>query len=93
MLARGTKLTVFDEPEAGIDLWSFSSLISVFEKMYNKTQGSIVIISHQERILNIADKIIVVSGGKVERQGTREEMLPAILGKKVCSALTDKLEG
>ena len=93
VLARGTKLTVFDEPEAGIDLWSFSSLISVFEKMYNKTQGSIVIISHQERILNIADKIIVVSGGKVERQGTREEMLPAILGKKVCSALTDKLEG
>ena len=93
VLARGTKLSVFDEPEAGIDLWSFSSLISVFEKMYNKTQGSIVIISHQERILNIADKIIVVSGGKVERQGTREEMLPAILGKKVCSALTDKLEG
>lgn len=92
VLARETKLTVFDEPEAGIDLWSFSSLISVFEKMYKKTQGSIVIISHQERILNIADKIVVISGGKVEKQGMREEMLPAILGNKVCKALTDKLE-
>ena len=61
--ARGTKLSVFDEPEAGIDLWSFSNLIQVFEKMHNKTKGSIIIISHQERILNIADKIVVVANG------------------------------
>ena len=86
--ARGTKLSVFDEPEAGIDLWSFQSLISVFEKMYDKTQGSIVIISHQERILNIADKIVVVKGGRIERQGTREEILPTLLGTNVCRALT-----
>ncbi|MDE5896328.1 MAG: ATP-binding cassette domain-containing protein, partial [Clostridia bacterium] len=88
VLARGTKLSVFDEPEAGIDLWSFRSLISVFEKMYRKTQGSIVIISHQERILNIADKIVVVKGGKIDRQGTREEILPTLLGTNVCRALT-----
>ena len=79
---------MFDEPEAGIDLWSFQSLISVFEKMYDKTQGSIVIISHQERILNIADKIVVVKGGRIERQGTREEILPTLLGTNVCRALT-----
>ena len=88
VLARGTKLSVFDEPEAGIDLWSFQSLISVFEKMYDKTQGSIVIISHQERILNTADKIVVVKGGRIERQGTREEILPTLLGTNVCRALT-----
>ena len=88
VLARGTRLTVFDEPEAGIDLWSFQSLIAVFEKMYEKSQGSIVIISHQERILNIADKIVVVKGGRVEKQGAREEILPSLLGTKVCRALT-----
>lgn len=89
VLARGTQLTLFDEPEAGIDLWSFQSLISVFEKMYKKTQGNIVIISHQERILNIADKIVVLSGGKVEKQGTREEILPHLLTERVCRALTE----
>ena len=61
IMARGTKLSVFDEPEAGIDLWSFNNLIRVFEKMYEQTNGSIIIISHQERILNIADKILVVA--------------------------------
>ena len=93
ILARGTKLSVFDEPEAGIDLWSFSNLISVFEKMYEKVKGSILIISHQERILNIADKIIVVANGKVEQTGTREEILPHLLGTSACRALTDKMEG
>lgn len=93
VLARETALSVFDEPEAGIDLWSFQSLISVFEKMYRRTQGSIVIISHQERILNIADKIVVLSGGTVEKIGTKEEILPALLGAKVCRALTEKMEG
>lgn len=92
VLARGTSLSVFDEPEAGIDLWSFQNLISVFEKMYAKSQGSIVIISHQERILNIADKIVVLSAGKIERVGTREEILPSLLGTSACRALTDKLQ-
>ncbi len=87
VLARGTQLTVFDEPEAGIDLWSFPSLIRVFENMYQKTQGSIVIISHQERILSIADKIVVISGGKIKEEGAREDILPGLLSSRVCSAL------
>lgn len=78
-MARGGKLTVFDEPEAGIDLWSFNNLIEVFRKMYERHKGSIVIISHQERILDIADKIIVVSGGEVSAIGGKDEILPALL--------------
>lgn len=91
ILARGTRLSVFDEPEAGIDLWSFGNLINVFEKMYRKTQGNILIISHQERILNIADRIVVISGGKVEKSGTKEELLPGLLGSETCRVLTEKL--
>ncbi len=92
VLARGTKLTVFDEPEAGIDLWSFNNLINVFEKMYNSINGSIIIISHQERILNIADKIIVVADGIIDKIGTKDEILPELLGAStVCSTLADKL--
>ena len=91
ILARGTKLSVFDEPEAGIDLWSFGNLISVFEKMREKTKGNILIISHQERILNIADKIVVIANGSVEKIGTREEILPKLLGSDACRVLTNKL--
>ena len=90
-MARGTKLTVFDEPEAGIDLWSFQNLITVFEKMYEKEGGSILIISHQERILNIADRIIVLADGKVIRDGKREEVLPGLLTAETCSVLTGKM--
>ncbi len=78
--ARGTKLSVFDEPEAGIDLWSFQNLIKVFEKMYEKNKGSILIISHQERILDIADRIIVLKAGKIDKIGTKDEIMPALLG-------------
>ena len=92
VLARGTALSVFDEPEAGIDLWSFGSLITVFENMRKKVNGSIVIISHQERILGIADKIIVISGGKVEKEGARDEILPGLLGTdRVCSVLAENM--
>ena len=91
ILARATKLSVFDEPEAGIDLWSFSSLIKVFEKMYEKTQGSILIISHQERILNIADKIVVIADGQVQNQGKKDDILPKLLRAETCKTLTDKL--
>ena len=91
ILARGTKLSVFDEPEAGIDLWSFGNLINVFQKMYDKTNGSILIISHQERILDIADKIVVIAGGEVEWAGTKEEILPKLLGREACRVLTVKL--
>ena len=91
ILARGTKLSVFDEPEAGIDLWSFGSLIKVFEKMHEKTQGSILIISHQERILNIADRIVVIADGQVQNQGKKDEILPQLLRSETCKTLTDKL--
>ena len=85
ILARSTKLSVFDEPEAGIDLWSFNNLIKVFENMYEKINGSILIISHQERILNIADKIIMLADGEVKAVGGREEVLPDLLcGGSVC---------
>ncbi len=77
--ARGTKFSVFDEPEAGIDLWSFNNLIKVFEKMHEKTHGNILIISHQERILDIADKIIVIANGKIAAYGTKNEILPELL--------------
>ena len=98
VLARGTKLSIFDEPEAGIDLWSFQNLIRVFEKMYEQTRGSILIISHQERILNIADKIVVIKDGQIEKEGPRSEILPALLGSAdasspACSVLADKVEG
>lgn len=77
VLARGTQLSIFDEPEAGIDLWSFQNLIQVFERMQEKNQdGSILIISHQERILNIADEIVVIADGQIVNHGPKEEILP-----------------
>ncbi len=91
ILARSTKLSVFDEPEAGIDLWSFSNLIKVFENMHEKTKGNILIISHQERILNIADKIVVIANGQVQKVGKKEEILPGLLAADSCKVLTNKL--
>ncbi len=95
VLARGTKVSLFDEPEAGIDLWSFNSLIKVFEKLHETLGGSIMIISHQERILNIADKVIVVANGTIKAVGTKEEILPELLGNTSgpCKVLTDALGG
>lgn len=81
VLARGARLSIFDEPEAGIDLWSFSNLISVFENMRKTIKdSSIIVISHQERILDIADEIIVLKDGKIARQGAREDVLPELIG-------------
>ena len=81
VLARGAALSVFDEPEAGIDLWSFQNLIEVFEGMRkNIRHSAIMIISHQERILNIADEIVVLRDGRVDRQGPRSEVLPELIG-------------
>lgn len=79
IIARNTELSVFDEPEAGIDLWSFKNLIKVFEKMHKDNEKSIIIISHQERILNIADEIIVVAAGELKSHGTKDEILPQVL--------------
>lgn len=91
ILARGTALSVFDEPEAGIDLWSFGNLINVFEKMHERTHGNILIISHQERILNIADTIVVIADGKVQKQGKKEEILPKLLAAKTCQILEKEM--
>lgn len=79
IIARGTKLSVFDEPEAGIDLWSFKNLIDVFEKMHKEKDTSIIIISHQERILDIADEILVLANGEIQAQGKKEDILPELL--------------
>ena len=79
VLARSTKVSIFDEPEAGIDLWSFGNLIHVFEKMRSSLGGAVIIISHQERILNIADKIIVLGDGAVTAEGSRDDVLPKLL--------------
>ena len=81
VLARGAKLSIFDEPEAGIDLWSFQNLIQVFENLRRHIRNSsIMIISHQERILAVADRIIVIQEGRVLRQGSRDEILPTLIG-------------
>lgn len=87
VLARGTKFSIFDEPEAGIDLWSFQSLIKVFENVRESINGTILIISHQERILNIADEIVVIENGRVKKQGPKDAMLPEILGTNSASQI------
>lgn len=92
VMARHSRLTVFDEPEAGIDLWSFQNLIRIFESMRSNIQDSaMIIISHQERILKIADEIAVLAEGRLERRGPRDEMLPALIGTEsaqdACSRL------
>jgi len=84
VLARKAVLSVFDEPEAGIDLWSFRNLTEVFQQMREDIRdSSILIISHQERILNIADEIIVIKGGVVEKQGSREEVYPHLMRAEI----------
>ena len=93
IMARGTKLSVFDEPEAGIDLWSFASLIDVFQKLRGTLSGSLVIISHQERILQIADEIVLVSNGGVTEKGPAPEVLPRLLQNQVlCEACPNQKE-
>ncbi len=81
---RKAKLTIFDEPEAGIDLWSFNNLIDVFEKMRELIKGTTIIISHQERILNIADKVILMKQGKIEKIGNSKEILEKNIQKECC---------
>lgn len=78
LMIRNVKLSIFDEPEAGIDLWSFKNLIQVFEKIRKETEGSIVIISHQERILNVADEIAIISDGKLSAFGDKKTVMPNV---------------
>lgn len=80
VLARGTSLSIFDEPEAGIDLWSFQNLIQVFENIRKTINGTVIIISHQERILNIADEIVMIQDGKVVEHGAKDELYPKLIG-------------
>lgn len=90
IIARKTELSVFDEPEAGIDLWSFNSLIKVFEKMQKNNKNSILIISHQERILDIADEIILLADGQIKAHGSKDDIMPLVLGNNqsnVCEKL------
>ena len=79
IIARNTPLSVFDEPEAGIDLWSFNNLIKVFEELHDSSDNSLIIISHQERILNIADEIVVIAEGNVKARGRKDDILPELL--------------
>ena len=90
--ARGTELSVFDEPEAGIDLWSFNNLIKVFEKMHERTKGTILIISHQERILNIADKIVVLAGGEVVEYGEGKKVFPKLIDVQTGCRFTQNMQ-
>ena len=80
VIARGTKYAIFDEPEAGIDIWSFQNLIQVFERLRRDVHGTVIIISHQERILNIADDILVMEAGRIKRYGKKDDVLPELLG-------------
>lgn len=81
LIARGAKLSIYDEPEAGIDLWSFNMLVDTFRAMRRKADESIIIISHQERVMQLADEVAVINGGRVAQFGAREEILPSLLGE------------
>jgi Fe-S cluster assembly ATP-binding protein len=83
VLARNAKLSIFDEPEAGIDLWSFSRLVETFEGLRSQGTGTLLVISHQERILSIADEIVVIADGRVRSSGPREEILPSLLNNEI----------
>ena len=94
VLARDVRLALFDEPEAGIDLWSFQNLIRIFEKLrQTEKDRTIIVISHQERILNIADEIVVIADGAVLRQGPREEILPLITGTNYAVNPCERMNG
>ena len=87
VLAKPHKLCIFDEPEAGIDLWSFSMLIQQFEKIHSEKKESLVLISHQERIIQMADRTMVIEDGKIAALGETKEILPTLLTKDSCACL------
>ena len=92
ILARGSELMIFDEPEAGIDLWSFARLTETFEQIHKEGKSTMIIISHQERIIQLADEIIVVSNGSIAHRGTTDEIFPLILADTLgsCPVLEKK---
>ena len=81
ILARDVELSIFDEPEAGIDLWSFAKLVETFQKLQKKSQQSIILISHQERIMQLADEIIIIEAGKIKTRGSKDEILPSLMSE------------
>ena len=85
-LARNARLTIFDEPEAGIDLWSFSMLIRKFEEIHKEKKQSLIVISHQEKIISMADRIMVIDDGKIKAEGRKEDVLPCLEGLDKCHA-------
>ncbi len=85
VLAKPHKLCIFDEPEAGIDLWSFSMLIQEFEKIHREKNESLILISHQEKIIRMADRIMVIEDGKIKAMGAKEEILPTLFGSENCA--------
>ena len=93
VLAKEHKLCVFDEPEAGIDLWSFSMLIQKFEEIHRQKKQSLIVISHQEKIIEMADQIMIVDDGIIKRMGSKEEVLPYLNGVKKCHECADRMEG
>ena len=90
VVLREAMLTIFDEPEAGIDLWSFNNLIEIFEELSREIKGSTIIISHQERILKIADEIILMKSGKIAKVGTSDEILSSEILSKECCKMNKK---
>ena len=95
MLARGTKMSIFDEPEAGIDLWSFARLTETFQQIHDQGRATMVIISHQERIISLADEVVVVGGGEIRHRGSANDILPQILADTLgaCPVLARGGEG
>ena len=91
ILARKSGLMIFDEPEAGIDLWSFARLTETFRDIHDRRDATLIVISHQERIIDLADEIIMVSGGKIVKQGPKDQVFPEILANTIsgCSYLTE----
>ena len=93
VLAKPHKVSIFDEPEAGIDLWSFSMLIKRFEEIHKEKKESLILISHQERIIRMADKIMVIEDGEVKQYGSRDEVLPTLFTRESCGRCANGLEG
>lgn len=90
ILARNPKVAIFDEPEAGIDLWSFKALNNIFKELEKTNNGVTLVITHQERILDIADEIILLENGKINKIGSKDEMMPLIVTSECCGVVNNE---
>ena len=89
LLARNASLMIFDEPEAGIDLWSFSRLTQTFEAIHKRSESTMIVISHQERIIRLADEVVLVAGGRVTARGSFDEVMPLMDAEDMTCALKE----